>query len=81
MEHSFKQEEQHLMIATYTFQGQLMKQYKGYTVPKVVGEWQELECGSVYCHTIKCEDCILFPTGKAVDILDEYNQIEGKKNV
>ena len=60
------------MIAHVTYQGRSMKLYEGKVVPEMVSYEHIWDCGNVYCSHIKCEDCILYPTGEANVVKEDY---------
>ena len=54
--------------------------YQGKIVPDLADKSKPLTCYNSMCHGVRCEDCINFPLGIAMDIKYEYIQ-EGTKGV
>ena len=52
--------------------GQLTKLFNGLVVPEMRHYEKVWDCSNVYCVHIECKDCILFPTGEANKVKEEY---------
>jgi len=62
------------MTVSYFVFGKKVKQYRGLYIPEEVDQWHDYECGYAFCGDIPCEECILYPTGKANEVRREYER-------